>query len=73
MSLEDLPDDILLYLSCYYLSIKDLCQLDQVSRRFYDLLRENNLPWKLALAKYTNVSYSTLKNAAGCPSIQVIF
>ncbi|CAF3641948.1 unnamed protein product [Rotaria socialis] len=69
-SILELPDDILVLIFCRYISEKELCRLDRVCRRFHNLLCSDNLPWKTALAKLTNVSYSKLKNEAGCPMIQ---
>jgi hypothetical protein len=67
----DLHDDILVDFFCRYLSVKDLCRVEQVCRRFHTVLYNYTLPWKKALAKLTNVSCSQLKNAAGCPSFEV--
>lgn len=70
-SIDNLPDDILLEFFSRYVSIGDLGRLEQVCRRFHLILRNYSIPWKKALRKLTNVSLSHLKNAAGCPSIQV--
>jgi len=73
VSISDLPDDILLELFSRYLSVKDLCRLEQVCRQFHTILHTYPVPWKKALGRVTNVSFSQLKNAAGCPSLEVRF
>lgn len=71
VSICDLPDDILLEIFTRYVSVKDLGRLEQVCRQFCTLLRSYPSPWKNALVKFTNVASSQLKNAAGCPSLEV--
>ncbi len=71
VSILDLPDDILVELFSRYVSVKDLCRLEQVCRRFQAILFNYTLPWKKALGRLTNVSFSQLKNATGCPSLEV--
>ena len=71
VSILDLPDDILLEFCCGYLSVQDLCRLEQVCRQFYSLLNSYTSPWKRILVKLTNVSFSQLKNAVGCPTFEV--
>jgi hypothetical protein len=70
ISILDLPNEILLDIFCRYVSVKDLCRLEQVCKRFRGVLKDT-LPWKKALARLTNVSFSQLKNAAGCPAFEV--
>ena len=70
-TLSDLPDDILVELFSRYVSVKDLCRLEQVCRRFHGIISNYPSPWKNALSRITNVSYSQLKNSAGCPSLEV--
>ncbi|CAF1125154.1 unnamed protein product [Rotaria sp. Silwood1] len=70
ISILDLPDDVLVDLFCRYVSDKDLCRLEQVCRKFHNILCNYTLPWKKALARLTNVSFSLLKNEAGCSSFQ---
>ena len=70
-SILNLPDEILIEIFCRYVSTKDLYRLAQVCQRFNALLLDNSLPWKKALGRLTNVSFSYLKNAAGCPSLTV--
>ncbi|CAF3895746.1 unnamed protein product [Adineta steineri] len=72
ISILDLPDDILVDLFCRYVSTKDLGRIEQVCRRFHAILNDYTLPWKKALARLTNVSFSQLKNAAGCPAFENI-
>ncbi|CAF0971761.1 unnamed protein product [Rotaria sordida] len=72
ISILDLPNEILIDIFCRYVSIKDLCRLKQVCRTFYIKLNNYTLPWKKALTRLTNVSFSQLKNAAGCPSFENI-
>ena len=71
VSIDNLPDDILLEFFSRYVSIGDLGRLEQVCRRFHSILRNYSIPWKKALGRLTNVSLSQLKNTAGCPAIQV--
>jgi hypothetical protein len=71
-SILDLPNDVLVEIFSRYVSIKDLCRLEQVCRRFHDILFDYTLPWKKALGRLTNVSYSKLKNSAGCPAFENI-
>ncbi|CAF0731556.1 unnamed protein product [Adineta ricciae] len=73
VSILDLPDDILLEFCCGYLSVQDLCHLEQVCRQFYSLLNSYTSPWKRILVKLTNVSFSQLKNAIGCPTFENIY
>ncbi|CAF4242934.1 unnamed protein product, partial [Adineta steineri] len=72
ISILDLPDDILVDLFCRYVSTKDLGRIEQVCQRFHAILNDYTLPWKKALARLTNVSFSQLKNAAGCPAFENI-
>ncbi len=71
ISICDLPDDILLELFSRYVSAKDLSRLEQVCRRFNTILHSYPLPWKKALGRVTNVASTQLKNAAGCPLLEV--
>jgi hypothetical protein len=71
LSILDLPDDILIELFGRYVSAKDLCRLEQVCRRFHAILQNYTSPWKKGLARLTNVSFSQLKNSAGCPAFEV--
>ena len=70
-SILELPDDILLEFFSRYVSVKDLCRLERVCRRFHTILLNYKTPWKKALTRLTNVSSSQLKNAAGCSSLEV--
>lgn len=70
-SILDLPDDVLLDLFSRYVSLKDLGRLDQVCQRFHAILYNYHEPWRTALNRLTNVSFSFLKNQAGCPALQV--
>lgn len=70
-SILDLPDDILIEFFSHYVSVKDLGRLEQVCQRFHGILCNFTSPWKKALQRVTNVSYSRLKNAAGCPTFKV--
>ncbi|UJR26674.1 hypothetical protein I4U23_007991 [Adineta vaga] len=72
ISILDLPDDILVELFCRYVSTKDLFRLQQVCQRFHTVLYYHTLPWKKALARVTNVSFSQLKNSTGCPTFENI-
>lgn len=69
--IDKIPDEILLELFSRYVSIGDLARLERVCRKFHTILRNEPVPWKKALGRLTNVSLSQLKNAAGCPAIQV--
>lgn len=71
ITILDLPNEILIDLFCDYLSAKDLCRLNQVCQKFHKLLDIHTLPWQKALRRLTNVSSSQLKNAVGCPSLEV--
>jgi hypothetical protein len=70
-TIVDLPDDILVDLFSRYVSLRDLCRLERVCRRFHAVLNDYTIPWKKALGRLTNISSSQLKNAAGCPLFEV--
>ena len=70
-SIIELPNDILVEFFTRYVSNEDLRRLQLVCRRFYSILERYPTPWKKTLSRKTNVSFSCLKNAAGCPAIEV--
>ena len=59
-SILDLPDEILLDIFARYITGRDLNRLVQVCRRFRTLLLHDQLSWKKALCRLTNVSFSQL-------------